>query len=52
MEIDKDKIVSQEETNEEAPMDIATERAEAEMRRLREEAREEVSEGLDEQQID
>ena len=52
MEIDKDKIISQEETNEEALMDKATDRAEAEMERIRKEAREDVSEGLQEQKID
>ena len=52
MEIDKDKIISQEETNEEALMDKATDRAEAEMERIRKETREDVSEGLQEQKID
>ena len=46
MAIDKNKIKTQDELNEPAPMDKAEQRVEAEMRRLEEEARKEVAEGL------
>jgi len=49
MAIDKNKIKTQDELNEPAPMDKAEQRVEAEMRRLEEEARKEVAEGLDQQ---
>lgn len=46
MSIDKNKITTQDELNEPAPMDQADERARAEMERLEREAKEEVAEGL------
>ncbi|HEY7785973.1 MAG TPA: hypothetical protein VIB00_14670 [Pyrinomonadaceae bacterium] len=46
MEIDKDKIKTLEETDEAAPMDIANDRVEAEMKKLEVETKEEVAEGL------
>ena len=46
MSNDKNKIKTQDELNEPAPMDQADERAKAEMERLEKEAKEEVAEGL------
>ena len=46
MSIDKDKIKTQDELNEPAPMDEADARARAEMRELEREAKERVAEGL------
>ena len=46
MSIDKNKITTQDELNEPAPMDQAGERAEAEMKKLEDEAKREVAEGL------
>jgi len=46
MSIDKNKIKTQDELNEAAPMDEADERAQAEMRELERQAKEEVAEGL------
>ena len=46
MSIDKNKITTQDELNEPAPMDQAGERAKAEMERLEKVAKEEVAEGL------
>ena len=46
MSIDKNKITTQDELNEPAPMDQADERAKAEMERLERQAKEEVAEGL------
>ena len=46
MAIDKNKIKTQDELDETAPMDEADERAKAEMKRLEREAKEEVAEGL------
>ena len=46
MSIDKNKITTQDELNEPAPMDQADERARAEMERLEREAKKEVAEGL------
>ena len=46
MSIDKNKIKTQDELNEPAPMDQADERAKAEMARLEQEAKKEVAEGL------
>lgn len=46
MSIDKNKIKTQDELNEPAPMDQADERAKAEMERLEREAKKEVAEGL------
>jgi hypothetical protein len=46
MSIDRNKIKTQDELNEPAPMDQADERAKAEMERLEREAKREVAEGL------
>jgi hypothetical protein len=46
MSIDKNKITTQDELNEVAPMDEADERARAEMRELEEQAKRDVAEGL------
>lgn len=46
MNIDKDKIRTQDDLNEPAPMDQADERARAEMERLERETKKEVAEGL------
>jgi hypothetical protein len=46
MSIDKDKIKTQDDLNEPAPMDQADERARAEMERLEREAKKEVAESL------
>lgn len=47
MEIDKDHIVTQEETGEPAPIDVADEKAEETLKELEQEAKEAVQEGLD-----
>jgi hypothetical protein len=52
MSIDKNKIKTQDEMDEPAPMDQADERAEAEMKRLEDETKREVAEGLQSQDID
>ena len=49
MSIDKNKITTQEELGEPAPMDQAEQRVEAEMKKLEGETREEVAEGLRQQ---
>jgi hypothetical protein len=49
MSIDKDKIITQDELNEPAPMDQADQRAEAEMKKLEEQAKRDVAEGLEQQ---
>lgn len=46
MEIDKDKVVTQEETGEQAPMDEVEARVEAEMKRIEGSARESVAQGM------
>ena len=46
MSIDKNKIKTQDELNEPAPMDQAEARVKAEMQRLEQEAKDEVAEGL------
>jgi hypothetical protein len=46
MSIDKNKIKTQDDLNEPAPMDQADERAKAEMQRLERETKKEVAEGL------
>lgn len=46
MEIDKDKVVTQEETGEQAPMDEVEGRVEAEMKRIEGSARESVAQGM------
>ena len=49
MSIDKDKIKTQDEVNEPAPMDQAEQRVEAEMKELRDKAKRDVAEGLKKQ---
>jgi uncharacterized protein YjbJ (UPF0337 family) len=51
MDFDKDKMVSQEETGEKAPMDQVEERVEAEMEKLKGEAKKRVGEGLQDEEI-
>ena len=46
MNIDKDKITTQDELDEPAPMDVADERVEKEMRELEAKAKRDVREGL------
>jgi hypothetical protein len=46
MSIDKDKIITQDEMGEPAPMDQAEQRAEAEMKKLENKAKKDVAEGL------
>lgn len=46
MSIDKNKIKTQDDLNEPAPMDAADKRAEAEMKRLEDRTKKEVREGL------
>lgn len=52
MTIDKNKIKTQDEMGEPAPMDQADQRAEAEMKRLEGQAKKEVAEGLKQQDED
>lgn len=49
MSIDKNKIKTQDEVNEPAPMDQAEQRVEAEMRELEDKAKRDVAEGLEKQ---
>jgi hypothetical protein len=49
MSIDKNKIKTQDEVNEPAPMDQADQRVEAEMKQLEEKAKRDVAEGLEKQ---
>ena len=49
MSIDKNKIKTQDEMDEPAPMDQAEQRVEAEMKKLEGQARKEVAEGLRQQ---
>ena len=46
MSIDKNKITTQDELGEPAPMDEADARAEAEMKKLEDQAKKDVAEGL------
>ena len=52
MSIDKNKIITQDEMDEPAPMDKADQRAEAEMKKLEGQAKKEVAEGLRQQDED
>jgi hypothetical protein len=52
MSIDKDKITTQDELNEPAPIDKADARVAKEMKELEKKAKRDVREGLDEQTID
>ena len=49
MSIDKNKITTQDELNEPAPMDKAEQKVEAEMKKLETETKKEVAEGLKQQ---
>ena len=51
MEIDKDHIVTQEETGEPAPIDQVEERVEAEMKKLQGEAKKFVADGLQDPEL-
>ena len=51
MSIDKNKITTQDELDEPAPMDQADERAEAEMKRLERKAKKDVAEGLSQTEV-
>ena len=52
MSIDKNKITTQDELNEPAPIDQVDARVEKEMKELEKKAKRSVREGLDEQTID
>ena len=52
MSIDKNKIKTQDELEEPAPMDKADQKVEAEMRKLEGQAKKEVAEGLRQQDDD
>ena len=52
MSIDKNRVKTQDELNEPAPIDQAEERVEAEMRRLEETAKKDVAEGLQNVELD
>jgi hypothetical protein len=52
MSIDKNKITTQDDLGEPAPMDKAEKRVEAEMRKLEGQAKKEVAEGLRQQDED
>jgi hypothetical protein len=49
MSIDKNKIKTQDELNEPAPIDKAEQKVEAEMKKLEDETKKEVAEGLNQQ---
>ena len=49
MSIDKNKIKTQDEMDEPAPMDQVEKRVEAEMRKLEDQAKRDVAEGLEQQ---
>ena len=51
MEIDKDKIVTQEETGEPAEIDAVEGRVEAEMKRIEGNAKERVAQGLQDEEL-
>lgn len=51
MVLDKDKIVTQEETGEEAPIDQVEDRVEAEMKRLTGEAKKQVADGIQDDEL-
>jgi uncharacterized protein YjbJ (UPF0337 family) len=51
MGIDKDNIQTQDETGELAPIDQVEERVEAEMKRLRGEAKKQVADGLQDEKL-
>ena len=49
MSIDKNKITTQDDLNEPAPMDKADQKVEAEMKKMENETKKEVAEGLKQQ---
>lgn len=51
MGIDRSKVISQEETNEEAPMDKANDRVEAEIKLIESKAKEQVADGLQDEEL-
>jgi uncharacterized protein YjbJ (UPF0337 family) len=51
MEIDKDRITTQEETGEAAAIDQVEDRVEAEMKILKGEAKQQVADGLQDQEL-
>ena len=51
MDLDKNKIITQDETGEPAPIDQVEERVEAEMKRLKGEARKLVADGLQDDEL-
>jgi uncharacterized protein YjbJ (UPF0337 family) len=52
MEIDKDKIVTQDELDEPAPIDQVEERVEAEMKQIEGSAKERVAQGLQDETLE
>jgi hypothetical protein len=52
MEIDRDKIVTQDELNEPAPIDQVEERVEAEMKQIEGSAKERVAQGLQDEKLE
>ncbi|HVF49531.1 MAG TPA: hypothetical protein VNA19_05565 [Pyrinomonadaceae bacterium] len=52
MEIDKDAVVTQEETGEQAPIDEVEGRVEAEMKRIEGRAKERVAQGLQDKELE
>ena len=50
MSIDKNKIKTQDELGEPAPMDMADQKVEAEMKKLEDQAKKDVAEGLQKQE--
>jgi uncharacterized protein YjbJ (UPF0337 family) len=52
VEIDKDKIVTQEEAGEPAPIDQVEERVEAEMKQIEGKAKERVAQGLQDKELE
>ncbi|HKO44058.1 MAG TPA: hypothetical protein VJU84_12340 [Pyrinomonadaceae bacterium] len=51
MDLDKDKIVTQDELNEPAPIDQVEERVDAEMKKLEGEAKRQVADGLGDKEL-
>lgn len=51
MDLDKNKIITQDETGELAPIDQVEERVEAEMKRLKGEAKKHVADGLQDEEL-
>ena len=52
MEIDKDKIITQDEMNEPAPIDQVEDRVEAEMKVIEGKAKEQVAHGLQDEKLE